>query len=113
MIARASCLPKTLKNASSSMIRLMFIRPGLISCRAQSKLVPWATGPIAPIIWLGTSKNSNILNQPSAPARPRPGCEGVAELGSVPIPRRRIIEGRGPGVEELVDQVGEGMGLDR
>ena len=32
---------------------------------------PLATGPMAPIIWLGTSKNSNILNQPSRrPRRP-------------------------------------------
>ena len=38
-----------------------------MSCLAQSKLVPWATAPIAPRDWLGTSKNSNILNQPSAP----------------------------------------------
>ena len=61
----ASCWPTTLKKTSSSMIRLRFNSPGLVSCRSQSKLVPCATGPIAPIIWLGTSKNSNILNQPS------------------------------------------------
>ncbi len=64
------CRPKTAKNASSSMIRLGFMSPGLRSCRAQSKLVPWMTGPTAPIAWLGTSKKSNILNQPSAAGPP-------------------------------------------
>ncbi len=59
-------LPKRPRYTSSSMIRLRFKSPGFKSCRAQSKLVPWATGPIDPIIWVGTSKNSSILNQPSA-----------------------------------------------
>ena len=65
-----------------------------MSCRAQSKSVPWATAPMAPSDWLGTSKNSNILNQPSAPGpsttppgsaadrcrRNRPAVAAVEEL---------------------------------
>ena len=76
-------LPKTLKKTSSSMIRLRLISPGLVSWRSQSKLVPWATGPTAPIIWLGTSKNSNILNQPSPVGSPK--SDVVAVVGEAPV----------------------------
>ena len=89
----SDCEPRMLKKTSSSMIRLRLRRPGLVSCLAQSKSVPWATGPMAPSDWLGTSKNSNILNQPSAPYR-RPGFPGPVGALSGALPSKPLRRSR-------------------